>query len=291
MITASRYDPDPELKLQAEKLTQLLDNFVKQYGSQTNPNIDLALRLARATVANAERQYAQALELIPESDVKALVERAQGSVQMAETAIQIRADAFLGTGRWSLALTNYASILDLDPNNVRAIEGVANSYLLLGMDQEALTNYNHCVTVAEAQGNDPEIVAFCLNCRGTLEVTHNGFGQAKDDFEHAVRVYDQLTREGRSYRTVDFGTTLNNLAGADMAVGFGQQDSKIALEDFRAASQNCDRASEICKRLVETGDTNDARAAQAIMVGVSVTRSELKQLQAMFAPPPSVNKP
>jgi tetratricopeptide (TPR) repeat protein len=132
------------LKRLAEKLEQLVRDFDSQYGSSGHSvEVDLALRRARATAANARGDHAQALELVTEADAEASVRRAGSQNQEALDNLDIRADAFYGQRRWLLALTNYSRMLTLRSDNVSALIGEGNCHWQLGTSIEGADANRH----------------------------------------------------------------------------------------------------------------------------------------------------
>jgi regulator of sirC expression with transglutaminase-like and TPR domain len=111
--------------------------------------VDSALRLARATAANTQGDYANALELVTEQDAEVSVGRAEGQIQEALNVLGIRADAFYGQNRWPLALTNYSRMLNLRPDNLAALNGVGLCYWQLRLPAVAFNNFTQVVEIQE----------------------------------------------------------------------------------------------------------------------------------------------
>jgi tetratricopeptide (TPR) repeat protein len=268
MNTAARYSLDPEVKLQAEKLTQLLDDFDVRFGPQHSAWVALSLRLARATVANAEGCYAQALELIPEAETDALLAGAREHAKQAEDALRVRGDAFFNSLNWSLALTNYSRMLGLNADNVKALVGVGASLLLLGLPSAALTNFEHAVRIADRGIVSSDDLAVSLSCRGAVYIIDTRFSEARQDFKRAAEIYERLVKEGRNDLLPNLVGALCTLSGVD-----------IVQDHYAEASANADRAAEICDGLIKKGQPNQGNI---LLVAVLLNRANANLLQGHY---------
>ena len=243
MSAAARYNSDPEVKLQAEKLTQLLHDFDVRFGPQHSAGVALSLRLARATVANAEGCYAQALELIPEAETDALLAGAREHAKQAEDALLIRGDAFFISFNWSLALTNYSRMLGLNADNVKALWRVGASLLLLGLPNEALTNLEHAVRIADRGTVSSDDLAVSLIFRGAVHLHDTAFSEARRDFKRAAEIYERLVNEGRN----DLLPNLGWFARSSPRVSVGREADRSFARRKPAVAGACPDSWPACE--------------------------------------------
>ena len=151
---------DPDVTRLSLELKELLAHYDKQYANRTATKIDdLQLRLARATLANAEARYNDAAALITETDLRN--EQAKTDFQHGHeaTANRIFADAQFGLHNWARALASYDRVQELKPNDVEArrMRATCLTYLNRVRDSERewqslledlTTQFNHDGTVS-----------------------------------------------------------------------------------------------------------------------------------------------
>jgi tetratricopeptide (TPR) repeat protein len=133
---------NPEIMRLADELKGMVNKLKAELGpGQLSKVDDLRLRLAEATVANAERRYGDTLELVTEKDVTKADASAQAGIDQAVKAHQVRADAFYGLHNWEQALAHYERILQYRPDSWSAALNVGDCLFFLGNLSDALLRF------------------------------------------------------------------------------------------------------------------------------------------------------
>jgi len=98
----------------------------------------LDLRLAKATLANAERRFADALMIITDADERAKSVNPQTEKIRLARVEQVRGDSYYGLHQWRDALDHYEQMLILQPDRVVALARAAECQYALGKANEAV---------------------------------------------------------------------------------------------------------------------------------------------------------
>jgi serine/threonine protein kinase/tetratricopeptide (TPR) repeat protein len=264
---------DPEIKELAEKLKGLLERFRADFGSEgLSEAEDLRIRLARATVANADRQFAEALQVITDDDARAARAATQAQMEREVRVNAVRGDALFGLRRWEQALTCYERILQLRPDSLGARLMTTDCRLMLKRWDEAREGYTTLIAaytkLVEREGRKEYAsnLAVCLAGHGFVLQVQGDFAKAVRDLDQAVELLTRLVnREGR-------GDLAGQLARGLCNRGFalhGQDELAEAVRDFDEAVAILDRVvnredrAELAYQLAQTlGFRGYARQAQ-----------------------------
>jgi tetratricopeptide (TPR) repeat protein len=135
---------DEESNNQIGQLLNILkarfDEFEADYTARKlSPIENLELRIAQATVANAERRFGDALATLTSEDEKGL------NSSLLPRVLRVRGDAFYGRQEWKEAFERYQRLLALQPNHLLGLARVAGCQSALGKTNEALASYRDLV--------------------------------------------------------------------------------------------------------------------------------------------------
>jgi len=111
---------------------------------------NLGIRLSKATLANAERRFADALMLIPLEDEKEKRTNTARQSSLFALAFKIRGDSFYGLHKWQDALECYQRMLALTPNQAGTMGLIAGCHHALGRTNEA---FAACIELAKNRSN------------------------------------------------------------------------------------------------------------------------------------------
>lgn len=146
-VTAVRDQLQRSLDDEHQKLAQALANGLKarlrqfdgMYNARELPKTeDLEIRLSRATLANGEQRFSDALVMVTEQDEKAQTAR-------RFRILQVRADAFYGLREWQNALDRFREMLALQPNRLATLARIGACEYALGRRSEAMATYAELV--------------------------------------------------------------------------------------------------------------------------------------------------
>ncbi len=139
----------------ANALRANLEQFDSQYRlADLSKDRSLDIRLCRATLANADRRFAEALSALTTIDEKQPVALAEVHTNDLVRVFQIRADSFYGLGQWQNAFACYGQALALQPGRISALARLASCQNALARYDDALTTYEKLCASCLDQGND-----------------------------------------------------------------------------------------------------------------------------------------
>ena len=121
---------DPQVRELATKLGRLVAHYQKRVGrAQMTADDALRIRVAEATIANANGDFSSAIKIIGNADVEAARRDTEFHVQREIDVNQVRADAFYGLRAFEMARPSYLRIIELRPGDVDAIVMAASCLL------------------------------------------------------------------------------------------------------------------------------------------------------------------
>lgn len=124
---------NPQVAPSANGLKALLEQFDFDHRPGELSKVEqLELRLSQATLANAERRFADALALITDQDEKEARSGANAQRGRLARILQARGDSFYGRREWQNALDRYREVLTLKPNHLATKARVAECQQALG---------------------------------------------------------------------------------------------------------------------------------------------------------------
>ena len=144
--------PGPEAQAFVRALSTELAQFEWEYvpGHLPEPE-SLELRLSKATLANAETRFANALAMLTAADEQGEKAGAAARIGRRTDVLEIRGDSFYGLHQWRDALDRYQQILKLEPNRVTIQARVAECQTELGRRDEALATYSGLAMIFKAR--------------------------------------------------------------------------------------------------------------------------------------------
>jgi tetratricopeptide (TPR) repeat protein len=164
----------------AAQLGARVERFVSSHDPATKAE-DLDLRLARATLAVAERRFGQALASMEDEEPRP-ADR-EGRDRRAE-ALRVRADAHRDSGNPAAALAEYRKLALRRPDDLAVSERMAECLHALGEVDRALDAYSQ--------------LAKRLQARGELSMKRLDPQGATQDLGKAARIRAWLAGRGRS---------------------------------------------------------------------------------------------
>ena len=122
---------------QVAPLANGLKALLEQFDLDDNPRQlsepeRLELRLSQATLANAERRFADAVASITDQDEKEARSGSKALRSRFVSILQVRGDSFYGLREWQNALDRYREVLTLKPNRRATIARMAECQRALG---------------------------------------------------------------------------------------------------------------------------------------------------------------
>ncbi len=243
-------------------LTRSLIEALRASLSEFDANVDVDVlgperqrryRIAKGTLANAERRFDEALSLVPEEDIEAAQAAVESQTESLVDACRVRGDALYGQCRWADALCCYERIGRIRHDPLVVANPMGNTLLRLGRIEEALSQYtllvDHATRLVEEEGRTDlaKDLAACLNNRGLARSNLGRLEPAIDDYDKAVEIRTRLVEEeGRTDLANDLAASLNNRGIARRALGRFEP----AIDDF-------DKAVEIYTHLVANEGRSD----------------------------------
>src|SRR5688572_24943910 len=174
---------------QAADLKARLQQFESIYSAGELSAVEsLDLRSSKATLANAEQRFADALTMVTAQDAKDI------------RALQVRGDAFYGLGRRQEALDHYRQLLTLQPDGIAALTRAAECLSALGKLDEALTTY------AELANRH--------NRRGSALLVGGKLVAAGEHYEKALHIQTRLVEQGRPDLAEELARSYQSVANA-----------------------------------------------------------------------------
>jgi tetratricopeptide (TPR) repeat protein len=158
-----------------------LKGGLRQFESVYNPRQlsktqDLEMRLDKATLANAEQRFSDALIMLTDEDEKTQTDH-------RVRVLQVRADAYYGLREWQKALERYCEMRVLRPNRTATVARIAACQLALGERSQAIVTYGE---LAKAHGERAD----ALRAQGRADA-------AKAHYDKAVQVQSWLNEQER----------------------------------------------------------------------------------------------
>lgn len=220
----------PAKELVATLKARLAELDTQYKRDQLSEHENLAIRVAQATVANAEGRYADALVMVTEQDE--LRQRAAvGPQQKTELRqlLQIRGDTLYQLRQWAAALDRYQGVLRLGPKQISVQARIANCLESLGRTNEVFSAFEELAQAEDQQGNS-------FLAAGKLD-------RARAAFAKAIQVQERLLAESHSRELT------NNLAFSHQGLG------NTFLMEGKAASADAEyhQAIGLWRLLVEHG--------------------------------------
>jgi tetratricopeptide (TPR) repeat protein len=174
---------DPNLGRLAGTLKTQLDQFVSQYGEgRLADDQNLEIRLSRATLANAEGRFTEALSTLTERDEKSRPGPQRVQQLRQAQALLIRGDSFFGLHNWGEALNRFQQVLVLQPKRTLAMARLADCQIALGKRNEGLSTLQELANVQSSRGDT-------LLALGKLDA-------AISHYENAIEVQRNLNEHG-----------------------------------------------------------------------------------------------
>jgi tetratricopeptide (TPR) repeat protein len=140
------------------------------------------IRLAKATLANAEQRFADAVLLLTIEDEKLIEATSQQQGSRLVPVLQVRGDSFYGLKQWQKALEQYQRVLSSQPNQIDIHDRVVSCLQALGQIEAART--------AQVQ------LARVLSKKGQDSLVRRGYEQAVSHLGGAVDALDRLAKQG-----------------------------------------------------------------------------------------------
>jgi tetratricopeptide (TPR) repeat protein len=233
-----------QVKALAYTLKTRLGPFDADYSPRQLSEVERwELRLSKATLANAEQRFAEALTTITAEDEKGNRASTQAQIGRLVRVLQIRGDSFYGLHEWRDALDRYRPMLMLQPNRIVTRARVTDCHYALGSRNDALTAYGELARSHNNRGD-----AFLLQGKPDAAIGH---------YEKAIQIQTRLIeQEGRSALASELAMSHNNrgnaflvLAKPDAAIGHYEraiqiqtrlieQEGRSELDNELAASHN-----------------------------------------------------
>lgn len=219
---------------------------------------NLELRLCKATLANAEQRFAEALAMVTEADEKASRARASGQADRLIRILLVRGDSFCGRREWKEALKCYQEALTLKPNRPAALAHAADCQFALGKTNEALGAL--------------EAAAKLRNQQGGAALAKGQTNSALLHYAKAVEILTRLTEQhGRG-----------DLAGA-LAKSHGHRgDAFLVLGKPDAALAHYAKALEILTRLAERSGGSDLAASHTAVGNALLSQQKFDAIIAHY---------
>jgi tetratricopeptide (TPR) repeat protein len=149
---SSALSTDAEVQAIVRALKERIDQFESVYSPGNLPQAEsLELRLNKATMANAEGRYADALAVLPDVEEKEKGAGAAGRTSRWTDMLEVRGDAFYGLHQWQNALDRYQQLLMQQPNRLAVLERVAACQYATGKREEAVKWQEKAIELAPTQ--------------------------------------------------------------------------------------------------------------------------------------------
>jgi len=250
----ARSDPSNQaIKSLAEQLKNVLQEFKAQVAlKDMSETDDLRIRLADATIANAERRYEAALKLVTEEEAKAAVAAVNAKAELAIAINRIRGDSLYALKRWKEALACYERILEVRPGGAFATLDVGICLFYLGRLPAALEKYNQAVDSFARlveQDKDSQATLGLIASLGSRGLVRDQLGQplkAILDYERALHIVTHSVEQCRKEWTNYLTLILINRGVVFINVG-----------KMPEANQDFDKAIAILTRLIDKDGRNE----------------------------------
>jgi tetratricopeptide (TPR) repeat protein len=218
---------EAEVKTLAGTLTMQFKVFDSHYGTRSLSEFQkLELQLSRATLANAQNRYVDALAAVREEDEKKLIVT-RAHADQSIRVLQVRGEAFYGLHQWEQALERYRQIQNRRPERISAMTRAADCEYELGRLEQALSKYNELARIHNNRAN-----ALLIRGKADAALAH---------YDKAVEIQTALAElERRDELRNNLGLILNNAGTVHLVQG-----------KFDLANGNFEKAIELQSRLVE----------------------------------------
>jgi tetratricopeptide (TPR) repeat protein len=255
-----------EIRDVSEALRTQLGRFKSDYDPRQLARSDrLEIQLSKATLANAEQRFTDALNTFTQEDEEPGVLDSQHQNSSLFQVLQIRADSFYGLRRWEEALQRYQQLRVLRPNRLVVLARIAscqsaqgrtnvaltaaedlakglrnrgNELLVEGKSDEAIGHYEQAVEIQSwlrEQKSQPKVA-------GDLAMSHRNLGDAlllrekpelaADQYKKAIDIQRLLVeRQGRKEFENDLALSYYGLGNALL----GQQQLASSLTNYDEA--------------------------------------------------------
>ncbi len=135
--TSTNAAPTPILR--TAELEATVNSLKALLSKIQNEENELEIRLGKATLANAEGRFSDALLLVNEADETGKAGR--GSKETQAASLQIRGDAFYGLRRWDEASSCYRRLLESQPQRIAARQRLGDCLYAIGKADESTAAY------------------------------------------------------------------------------------------------------------------------------------------------------
>jgi tetratricopeptide (TPR) repeat protein len=223
----SSQESNPQVKSLSATLQTTLGQFQSDYRSRALSEIEnLEIRLAKATLANAEQRFAEALTVLIDQDAKGESAGAEAQIVRQVRVLQTRGDSFYGLHQMQEALERYRQMLTLQPNHLVAIARAGDCQYALGKREDAFDTYSK---LAKSQ-----------NDRGDALLVVGKPSAATSHYQDAIRIQTWLIEQGRRELEAGLARSQDDLGNAF-----------LLLRKPDAAVTAYEKAVEIDTRLLE----------------------------------------
>ncbi len=195
----ARHRGDPDITRLATQLRALVAAYEKDAGRPADLRTDIAIRTAKATAANAEGRFDDALGALPVAEVSRLTADVDLRTMAAYRANLERAVALDGRGQDEAAVESYRTAKRLDPTSFGAVPGLTSCLNRLGRKDEAVREWGaeidrltSLVRAEPESGPRAKRLALALLGRGSTSA-ETGPGGLESALGDAVRAIDLIT--------------------------------------------------------------------------------------------------
>jgi serine/threonine-protein kinase len=257
--------PGPEVQAEANRLKGLLGQLKAEPGAAPE-DTDLPLRLAEATVANAEQRFDQTLAIVTGDDLAAERGRTDGQIEREVEINRVRGDAFYGMKKWKEALECYRRILQLQPGSWADRRRVVDCLNQLRRTDDALAEQGKVIdeltrlVEKESRADLASALAASLSQRGSTLFRQGKVREAAADLDKAVAIRTRLVeKEGRKGLEADLATSLTERGMVLRSLGkpadaFADLDKAVAIRTQLVEKEGkSDLAGDLATSLTNRG--------------------------------------
>lgn len=250
---------NPEIHALADRLrdlTQLLDSHDSL--RHLSASDYMKLQVAKATLANAERDYGKTLRLFSAEDARALLKTAEErrdkeQLDVAVRAYRVRGDAYYGLDQWREAIEAYIVVLKRRPNDLATETLLANCLLEMERFDESVPLFTTVIsTFALLETNKRTVVeihllANALSGRSWVLSKKGEREKALNDITRAIDIYkDLVQKELKPAFTPSLAAAYEQRANLNVVLGHLRDADTIAdlntavgiMKDFLANGSN-----------------------------------------------------
>jgi tetratricopeptide (TPR) repeat protein len=225
----------PQVDAPLAELKAHLQQFERSFNTSKLSEVQgFKIRMAKATVANAEKRFAEASSVISDEDEK----------WDRTGVLEVRADALFGAQQWLNAMERYQRLVALDTNQLPARARIAQCQFYLGQRDDAIKTIEEFVRISSARGD-----AFAFERKGNLVL-------AVRSFENAIGLqYLLIQQAGKGEWTAELVRNHNN-AGTIL---LGDENGKP-----EAAVSHFENAMRLQSQVLEQGNRPELAATLAL---------------------------